>query len=109
LTFFLRLLSVKYWHHVALNSLAAWVTAAGAEGEDLEQVLLRPSSIHQIIRCLAEADKASASNVLPPLIRMLHLKKLNRALGSSGMAGQVLKRLQHPEAVVRKGVLQVSS
>ena len=94
---------------MALNSLAAWVTAAGAEGEDLEQVLLRPSSIHQIIRCLAEADKASASNVLPPLIRMLHLKKLNRALGSSGMAGQVLKRLQHPEAVVRKGVLQVSS
>ena len=52
-------------------------------------------------------DRASASNVLPPLIRILQLKKLNRALGESGMPSQVLKLLHHPEAVVRKDVLQV--
>jgi hypothetical protein len=51
--------------------------------------------------------RASASNVLPALIRLLQLKKLNRALGESGMASKVLMRLHHPEAVVRKDVLQV--
>jgi len=45
--------------------------------------------------------------VLPPLIRILQLKKLNRALGESRLPSQVLKLLHHPEAVVRKGVLQV--
>lgn len=45
--------------------------------------------------------------MLPPLIRILQLKKLNRALGESQLPSQVLKLLHHPEAVVRKGVLQV--
>jgi hypothetical protein len=70
-------------------------------------VLLRPDSIQQLNRCLGGADRASASNLLPPLIRILQLKRLNRALGESEMVMQVLKRLHHPEAVVRKGVLQV--
>ena len=148
LTFYLRLLSVKYWHHVALNSVAGWLLSA-SDTNPLQEVLVRASSIDQLIRCVAEADRsflyhmhfkfsffarffcfkrkespwfhellsydhagkpvdrASASNVLPPLIRILQLKKLNRVLGESGMPSQVLKLLHHPEAVVRKDVLQV--
>ena len=56
LTFYLRLLSVKYWHHVALNSIAGWVTVA-TDVRPLEEVLLRPDSIHQLNRCLGEADR----------------------------------------------------
>ena len=106
LTFYLRLLSVKYWNHVAHNSIASWVTSA-TDVSQLEEVLLSPDSIQQLNRCLGGADRALASNLLPPLIRILQLKRLNRALGESEMVMQVLKRLHHPEAVVRKGVLQV--
>ncbi len=40
LTSYLRLLSVKYWDHVALNSIAAWVCAAGSE--KVQELLVLP-------------------------------------------------------------------
>jgi hypothetical protein len=73
----------------------------------LEDELMRPEAIQHLVACVGDADRASASNVLAPLIRMLSLKRLNRALGHSGMPSKVLLRLKHPEAVVRKDALQV--
>ena len=60
LTSYLRLLSVKYWDHVALNSIAAWVCAAGSE--KVEELLVLPQSITHIMTCLAQAHRGSASN-----------------------------------------------
>ena len=56
LTSYLRLLSVKYWHHVALNSLAGWVTTA-QDAHLLEASLLEPSSIEKLINCVDNADR----------------------------------------------------
>ena len=58
LMFYLRLVSVKYWHHVALNSVAGWLTSS-SDPKPLLEVLVRPSSVDQLIRCVAEADRCA--------------------------------------------------
>ena len=86
------------------------------------QVLLQPQAMQVLVKSVADCDVGSASNLFPPLLRILQYKRLNRKLGvmlslppllstdskqESDMLDELLKRLDHPEAVVRKVVLQI--
>ena len=108
LSFFLRLLELKYWQSTALNCVAVWIGASGAEAlEQLEQVLLRPESISTLVKTVAEADADAAPTILPPLGRILQCKNLNRRLGQTSLVSHLVHRLAHPEAVVRKACLEL--
>ncbi|EKX55319.1 hypothetical protein GUITHDRAFT_149772, partial [Guillardia theta CCMP2712] len=97
---------MKYWHHVALNCVAVWLSSS-KDANSLEDVLLQPQAMQVLVKSVADCDVGSASNLFPPLLRILQYKRLNRKLGESDMVDELLKRLDHPEAVVRKVVLQI--
>ncbi|ETV92602.1 STE/STE11/CDC15 protein kinase [Aphanomyces invadans] len=104
-TFFLTLLSDKFWQIDAMKALAAWLVHDTLK---IENVLLAPHYIQQIISCFRTAEH-QFENLLESLLEILSRSvRMNQALGRSSLfVMEILFRLSYPKPFVRKNLLKM--
>ena len=96
------LLFERAWQVTALDALSDWLTADGR----VEDFVLRRPQLDAFAHLLEEGTHCVA--LLQPLTRCcMRSPRLCIALGSAGLPGVVLAKLQHPEAAVRLGLLRL--
>ena len=96
------LLFERAWQVTALDALSDWLTADGR----VEDFVLRRPQLDAFAHLLEEGTRCVA--LLQPLTRCcMRSPRLCIALGSAGLPGVVLAKLQHPEAAVRLGLLRL--
>jgi len=71
---------IKYWDHVALNCVAVWVGSV-KDKKPFEEVLTRESNVKILTATLIEADPGSASKLVPPLQKILEVRRCGPAAG----------------------------
>ncbi|RHY78815.1 hypothetical protein DYB38_004150 [Aphanomyces astaci] len=100
-TFFLTLLSDKFWQIDAMKAIAAWLVK-------IENVLLAPEHIQQIVLCFRTAEH-QFENLLESLLEILSRSmRMNQALGRSSLfVMEILYRLSYPKPFVRKNLLKM--
>jgi hypothetical protein len=104
---FLELLEDKYWQIDAIKSISVWLVHDTVK---MENVLLVPESLMQIMMCFHNALDTELENLLEPLLEIMSRSvRLNQALGRSGLfVTEILKRLRLiPKAIVRKNLLKM--
>ncbi len=96
------LLFERAWQVTALDALSDWLAADGR----VEDFVLRRPQLDAFSNLLEEGTHCVA--LLQPLTRCcMRSPRLCIALGSAGLPGVVLAKLQHPEAAVRLGLLRL--
>ena len=96
------LLFERAWQVTALDALSDWLTADGR----VEDFVLRRPQLDAFAHLLEQGTHCVA--LLQPLTRCcMRSPRLCIALGSAGLPGVVLAKLQHPEAAVRLGLLRL--
>ncbi|KAH9088111.1 hypothetical protein LEN26_019650 [Aphanomyces euteiches] len=104
-TFFLTLLTDKFWQIDAMKALAAWLVHDTVK---IENVLLAPQHIQQIITCFRSAEH-QFENLLESLLEILSRSvRMNQVLGRSGLfIMEIIYRLSYPKPFVRKNLLKM--
>ncbi|TMW56909.1 hypothetical protein Poli38472_002834 [Pythium oligandrum] len=106
-TIFLELLDDKYWQMDALKSICVWLVHDTVQ---VENVLVLPKNLLQLVKCFRAAQDTELENLLEPTFEMLSRSvRLNQALGRSALfVTEILKRLRLiPKAIVRKNLLKM--
>lgn len=104
---FLELLEDKYWQVDAIKSISVWLVHDTSRMED---VLLQPDNLVQLMSCFRSAQNAELENFLEPMLEiMTRSVRLNQSLGRSSLfVMELLNRLQLvPKAIVRKNLLKM--
>ncbi|OQR91169.1 ser/thr kinase [Achlya hypogyna] len=104
-TFFLALLSDKFWQIDAMKAIATWLVH---DTVNVESVLLAPPHIELLVMCFRSAEQ-QFENLLESLLEILSRSvRLNQALGRSSLfVMEILYRLSYPKPFVRKNLLKM--
>jgi len=109
-TFYLGLLSTPYWQESALDSLLVWFTE---EPTYVAKFMASPRGVQQLQVVMEASNNQSFTQMLGPLDKIIFsslivnraLGKIDDALGHSPFVNALVTRLQHPDPVVRKTLL----
>ena len=110
MNFYLKLLNTAFWQEAALDSLFVWLTD---EPSHVAKSMASPMGIQQLQVVMEATNNQSFTNMMSPLDKIIFSSlPVNRALGRiDELAGcspfirALVKRLQHPDALVRKFLL----
>ncbi|KDO25868.1 STE/STE11/CDC15 protein kinase [Saprolegnia parasitica CBS 223.65] len=104
-TFFLTLLSDKFWQIDAMKAIATWLVH---DTVNVESMLLAPAHIQLLVSCFRSAEQ-QFENLLESLLEILSRSvRLNQALGRSSLfVMEILYRLSYPKPFVRKNLLKM--
>jgi len=110
--FYLGLLSVSYWQDAALDALLVWLNDEPAH---VERFMRTPQGIAQLAVVMEVRSNAAFANMLSALSQIVYKSSaVNRALGKidpshnqSPFVASLIARLSHPNALVRRLLLNV--
>jgi hypothetical protein len=69
---FIQLLEHGYWHSIALNALATWLTSE-TNPYYLEEELAKPECVDAVVECVDQSETATMASLLAPLLNMLQV------------------------------------
>jgi len=109
--FYLSLLSTEFWQEAALDALLVWLLD---EGTYVAKGMETPQGI-KALQGVMECGNNSFVNMLEPLRQIVYnsppvnraLGKLDGTLGISPFVQSLVKRLSHPDALVRRLLLDI--
>lgn len=102
---FIQILEHPYWQSISLNAMATWLTTEH-DATFLEDELLKPECVDAVVDCIDLSETATMASLLTPLLRILQSERLNKIYGETKLVSGLLLRMKHPEAVVRKMILE---
>lgn len=109
--FYLSLLSTEFWQEAALDALLVWLLD---EGSYVAKNMEAPQGVQALLGVM-ECGNNSFVNMLEPLRQIVYnsppvnraLGKLDGTLGISPFVQSLVKRLSHPDALVRRLLLDI--
>ncbi|CAG8516090.1 12284_t:CDS:2 [Funneliformis caledonium] len=105
LQLYLDLMSDPFWQVNAIESILIWLQE---ETEKVEPILLQPKNIDLILEAFITSKANSFENILEPLHLMTQLSpSVTCALAQQNFFKRLLRRLEHPKAVVRLNLLRI--
>ena len=110
--FYLGLLSTSYWQESALDALLVWLNDEPAH---VERLMKTPQGIAQLSVVMESKNNAAFVNMLDYLAQIVYksstvnraLGKIDVSLGHSPFVQMLVSRLSHPNALVRRLLLNV--
>ncbi|KAF9130062.1 hypothetical protein BGW39_003512 [Mortierella sp. 14UC] len=102
---YLRLFKDPHWQVNAMDAVLVWLQD---ETEDVEQILLQPSSLNLFVQAFLTAKANSFENILEPLYKIVRFSpSIARGIAVPPLFHRLLDRLAHPKAVVRSNLLRI--
>lgn len=104
INFFLSLFQQQYpWQVQAVDSLSSWLL-----DEPKKVSAIIENNIDKFVNVLTSANDDTLLQLLEPLHKMIsHSKSVNRAMGKSNFIEEIIKRLNHHNALVRVNLLKI--